>query len=49
VAKGYSHVEGLDFDETFAPVASLESIHILLPMLLTMVLRFIKWMLRVLS
>jgi hypothetical protein len=30
VAKGYSQVEGLDFDETFAPVARLESIHILL-------------------
>jgi hypothetical protein len=24
VAKGYSQVEWLDFDETFAPVASLE-------------------------
>jgi hypothetical protein len=30
VAKGYSQVEGLDFEETFAPVARLESIHILL-------------------
>jgi hypothetical protein len=30
VAKGYSQVEGLDFDETYAPVATLESIHILL-------------------
>jgi hypothetical protein len=30
VAKGYSQVEGLNFDEIFAPVASLESIHILL-------------------
>jgi hypothetical protein len=30
VAKGYSQVEGLDFDETFAPVARLASIHILL-------------------
>jgi hypothetical protein len=30
VTKGYSLVEGLDFDETFAPIASLESIHILL-------------------
>jgi hypothetical protein len=30
VAKGYSQVKGLDFDETFAPVASLESIRILL-------------------
>jgi hypothetical protein len=30
VAKDYSQVEGLDFDETFAPVARLESIRILL-------------------
>jgi hypothetical protein len=30
VAKGYAEVVDLDFDETFAPVASLESIHILL-------------------
>jgi hypothetical protein len=29
VAKGYSQVEGLDFDQTFAPVARLESIRIL--------------------
>jgi hypothetical protein len=29
VAKGYSQVEGLDFDETYAPVARLESIRIL--------------------
>jgi hypothetical protein len=30
VAKGYSQVKSLDFDETFAPVARLESIYILL-------------------
>jgi hypothetical protein len=30
VANGYSQVKGLDFDETFAPVARLELIHILL-------------------
>jgi hypothetical protein len=30
VAKRYSQVEGLDFDKTFAPIARLESIHILL-------------------
>jgi hypothetical protein len=30
VAKGYSQVERLDFDETYAPVARLESIRILL-------------------
>ena len=30
MAKGYSQVECLNFDETFAPVARLESIRILL-------------------
>ncbi|MCI57240.1 gag-pol polyprotein, partial [Trifolium medium] len=26
VAQGYTQIEGIDFDETFAPVARLESI-----------------------
>ena len=30
VAQGYSQVEGIDFEETFAPVSRLELIHILL-------------------
>jgi hypothetical protein len=30
VAKGYSQVQGLDFDETFAPIARLESIPMIL-------------------
>jgi hypothetical protein len=30
VAKGFSQVEDLDFGETFAPVARLEAIRILL-------------------
>ena len=30
VAKGFSQVQGLDFGETFAPVARLEAIRILL-------------------
>ena len=30
VAQGYSQIEGVDFDETFAPVARLESIRLLL-------------------
>jgi hypothetical protein len=30
VAKGFSQVEGLDFGETFAPIACLEAIRILL-------------------
>jgi hypothetical protein len=30
VAQGYNQVEGLDFGETFAPVAHLEAIRILI-------------------
>ena len=30
VAQGYSQVEGVDFDETFSPVACMESIRVLL-------------------
>ena len=30
IAQGYSQMEGVDYDETFAPVACMESIRILL-------------------
>ncbi|XP_023757985.1 uncharacterized mitochondrial protein AtMg00820-like [Lactuca sativa] len=30
VAKGYSQLEGVDYDETYAPVAMMEVIHIIL-------------------
>jgi hypothetical protein len=30
VTKGYSQVEGFNFEETFAPIVRLELIHILL-------------------
>jgi len=30
VAQGYTQIEGLDFDETFVPVARVESIRLLL-------------------
>jgi hypothetical protein len=33
VAKGYSQFEGLDFNETFAPVTRFGLIHILLAMI----------------
>jgi hypothetical protein len=48
VTKGYSQVKGLDFDETFAPIATLDQFIFYLPMLYAMVLSFIKWMSRVL-
>ena len=30
VAQGYSQIEGVEYDETFAPIARMESIRILL-------------------
>jgi hypothetical protein len=47
VAKGYSQVKGLDFDETFAPVARIKSIHILLAYATHHDFKYIKWTLRV--
>jgi hypothetical protein len=43
VAKGYSQVDGLDFDETYAPVARLQSSCILLAYATYMALSSIKW------
>ena len=36
VAQGYTQVEGVDFDESFAPVAKLESIRILMSVACTL-------------
>jgi hypothetical protein len=44
VAKGYSQVKGLDFGETYAPVARLESIRILLAYATYHGFKLIKWM-----
>jgi hypothetical protein len=30
VCKGYAHIEGIKFEETFAPIAKMEAIHLLL-------------------
>jgi hypothetical protein len=43
VAKGYAQVAGLDFEETFAPVARLESIRILLAYAAHHSLSCFKW------
>ena len=39
VTQGYTQVEGVDFDESFAPVTRLESIHILMSIACTMNLK----------
>jgi hypothetical protein len=44
VAKGYAQVAGLDFEQTFAPIARLDSITYYWPMLLTTLLSCFKWM-----
>jgi hypothetical protein len=43
LAKGYAQVAGLDFEENFAPVARLESIHILLAYAAHTLLSCFKW------
>jgi hypothetical protein len=43
VAQGYSQVEGLDFGETFAPVARLEAIRILLAFAASRDSNSIRW------
>ena len=48
VAQGYRQIEGVDFDETFAPVARLEYIHLLFVVACLNALNYFKWMLRVL-
>ena len=30
MAQGYTHVEGVDFDETFSPIARIKSVRVLL-------------------
>lgn len=44
VAQGYTQFEGIDFSETFAPVARLEAIHILLTYANHHNISYIKWM-----
>ena len=42
VAQGYNQQEGIDYEETFAPVARLEECYLLL--LVTKISFYIKWM-----
>ena len=48
VAKGYNQEEGIDYEETYAPVARLEAIRMLIAYASIMNLNFIQWILQVL-
>ena len=45
VCKGYAQVEGIDFEETFGPVARLEAIRMFLDFACYKTSNYIKWML----
>ena len=44
VAQGYAQIEGMDYEDTFAPVARLEAIRLCLHMHLFITSSYIKWM-----
>ena len=48
VAKGYNQEKGIDYNETYTPVARLEAIRMLLAFASFMDFKLIKWMLKVL-
>lgn len=43
VSQGYNQEEGLDYEETYAPVARLEAIRLLLACACAKNVSFIKW------
>ena len=44
VAKGFRKVQGVDYDETFSPVAMLKSVRIMLAIAAFMIMKFGRWM-----
>ena len=44
VAKDFQQVQGVDYDETFSPVAMLKSVRIMLAIADFMIMKFGKWM-----
>ena len=44
VAKGFRQIQGVDYDETFSPVAMLKSIWMLLELLAISIMKYGRWM-----
>ena len=47
VAQGYSQEEGINYEETYAPVARLETIRIFWHLHVSRISNFFKWMSKV--
>jgi hypothetical protein len=43
VCKGYAHIEGIDFEETFSPVSRREAICFVLAYACSKILKYIRW------
>ena len=44
VAKGFRQIQGVDYDETFSPVANLKSVRIMLAIAAYYDMRYGRWM-----